>query len=220
MQEVVINQREKRIVELISPKKEDKILVIGTGVFPRIEYILNKKLGIKKIISGDIDFNNVQNAKAILPDLIFMQIDAEKPLPFPNGSFDKIVFTEVLEHINNEDVALTEIHRILKSNGKLIITVPRWRWYNFLSPITLFQHKREYTPNSIKQRLFENGFLIKSISFGGGFYEIVELWNHLIKKYLFKKIETNLSFKDKIDKYYTKDFKSKGRDILICAMKK
>ena len=43
--------------------------------------------------------------------------DAHK-LPFDNESFDFITSYEVLEHVKDPDLVLSEINRVLKSSGK------------------------------------------------------------------------------------------------------
>lgn len=52
------------------------------------------------------------------------QADATQ-LPFADNSFDKIICSEVLEHIENYRGVLQEIKRVLKPNGVLAISVPR-----------------------------------------------------------------------------------------------
>lgn len=47
-------------------------------------------------------------------------------LPFPDQSFDTIICSEVLEHIENYEEVLSEITRVLKENGKLAVSVPRF----------------------------------------------------------------------------------------------
>jgi SAM-dependent methyltransferase len=47
-------------------------------------------------------------------------------LPFPDGSFDKIVAAEVLEHIPDDMRAMAELRRVLKPGGELAVTVPSW----------------------------------------------------------------------------------------------
>ena len=51
--------------------------------------------------------------------------DAKK-LPFKDNTFDFIVCSEVLEHIIDYQSALSEINRILKPQGKLAISVPKF----------------------------------------------------------------------------------------------
>ena len=47
-------------------------------------------------------------------------------LPFPDDSFDKIICSEVLEHIPDYPGALLEIYRVLKSGGTFAASVPRF----------------------------------------------------------------------------------------------
>jgi SAM-dependent methyltransferase len=46
-------------------------------------------------------------------------------LPFADGSFDRIIASEVLEHIPEDSAAMAEITRVLKPGGTVSVTVPR-----------------------------------------------------------------------------------------------
>jgi ubiquinone/menaquinone biosynthesis C-methylase UbiE len=53
-----------------------------------------------------------------------MSITLEKTLPFENSSFDVVTMIAVLEHLEHPIEICQEIHRILKPNGSLVLTVP------------------------------------------------------------------------------------------------
>jgi SAM-dependent methyltransferase len=48
-------------------------------------------------------------------------------LPFPDETFDRIIAAEVVEHIPDDERALRELARVLRSGGRIAVTVPtRW----------------------------------------------------------------------------------------------
>jgi SAM-dependent methyltransferase len=47
-------------------------------------------------------------------------------LPFPDGSFDRVIAAEVLEHIPADRAAMAELARVLRPGGTIAVTVPRW----------------------------------------------------------------------------------------------
>ena len=47
-------------------------------------------------------------------------------LPFPDGSFDRVIAAEVLEHIPEDRAAMAELARVLRPGGTMAVTVPRW----------------------------------------------------------------------------------------------
>lgn len=57
--------------------------------------------------------------------LVISVANAES-LPFEDESFDKVICSEVLEHIHSYQQVLAEIHRVLKTGGQAAISVPRF----------------------------------------------------------------------------------------------
>ena len=53
-------------------------------------------------------------------------------LPFSDGSFDRVIAAEVLEHIPDDRQAISELARVLRPGGTLAVTVPRW-WPELLT---------------------------------------------------------------------------------------
>ena len=47
-------------------------------------------------------------------------------LPFADGEFDRVVASEVLEHIPDDERAISELVRVLRPGGTIAVTVPRW----------------------------------------------------------------------------------------------
>jgi SAM-dependent methyltransferase len=47
-------------------------------------------------------------------------------IPFDDAGFDRVIASEVLEHIPDDEAAIAELVRVLKPGGVLAVTVPRW----------------------------------------------------------------------------------------------
>ena len=47
-------------------------------------------------------------------------------LPFADATFDRVVCSEVLEHLHEDSRAMRELTRVLKPGGLMAVTVPRW----------------------------------------------------------------------------------------------
>ncbi|MBI1929030.1 class I SAM-dependent methyltransferase [Candidatus Poribacteria bacterium] len=50
-------------------------------------------------------------------------------MEFADNTFDYVISTEVIEHTPNPRKALQEMHRVLKHNGVLLLTVPNRIWH-------------------------------------------------------------------------------------------
>lgn len=73
--------------------------------------------------------------------------------PFPDHSFDGVVCNQVLEHVFTPDSFLSEIGRILKPGGQLLLTVP-FVWDEHEQP---WDYAR-YSSFGLKSLLEKNGF--------------------------------------------------------------
>ncbi len=47
-------------------------------------------------------------------------------LPYDDATFDRVIASEILEHVPNDDQAIAQLVRVLKPGGALAVTVPRW----------------------------------------------------------------------------------------------
>lgn len=73
-------------------------------------------------------FKNLSNIDYVTTDLESPLADVKADicnLPFPDNSFDVILCNHVLEHIKDDQKAMSELYRILKPNGWAILQVPQ-----------------------------------------------------------------------------------------------
>jgi len=145
----ILNTHSEHVITLLTFLKDcqanKKILEVGS--VPGFFTVLLKQL--KYDITG-VDIN-----PALIGGLwkkygvIVHKIDIEREaLPFDSGLFDVIFFAEVLEHLRiNPLNALREVYRVLKPNGKIIISVPN------ITPIHRihFLIGKDYQGNIVKE---------------------------------------------------------------------
>ncbi|MDO8589668.1 MAG: methyltransferase domain-containing protein [bacterium] len=79
--------------------------------------------------------------------------DALKP-PFPDNSFDTVISTQMLEHVEKPWVVASEIRRILKPGGICILTAPFWVPYH-ADPHDYFRYTKEGLESLFKNEGFE-----------------------------------------------------------------
>lgn len=104
---------------------EGKILEIGCakGIHGRLALEKNEDI----IMFGmDISFALLKEARNV-KNLFVFQGDAES-LPIESEVFHTVFVMEVLEHLLAPEKALREINRILKMNGRLVLSVPNKWW--------------------------------------------------------------------------------------------
>ena len=87
-----------------------------------------------------------------------------KNLPFPDNSFDSVVSFEVFEHIFNIDEILSEIHRVLKPDGKLLITIP-FAWDEHEAPFDYARYTSFGIKNILEKNLFEISSQVKTTTY-------------------------------------------------------
>lgn len=86
-------------------------------------------------------------------------------LPFPDATFDRIICSEVFEHIPDDQGAMRELARVLKPGGVLAATVPSWLpekicWAlsaEYHAPLAPGGHVRIYTEALFRHRLSAAG---------------------------------------------------------------
>lgn len=91
-----------------------------------------------------------------LPDVPLLQFDL-KQCPLPDASVDVVVILNVLEHIDDDKLALEQIYRILKPGGIAVIEVPAGpQLYDFYDEF--WKHCRRYNAADVNRLSRTVGF--------------------------------------------------------------
>lgn len=79
-------------------------------------------------------------------------------IPLPSECCDVVLCIEVIEHVADQYEALREIHRVLRRDGALVLSVPYLAW--FPSYYTYMGHIRHYTRTDLQDLLSSQGFRV------------------------------------------------------------
>ena len=168
---------------------DNKILEVGSAPF--ILTTALKEAGFK-IVGSDISPNRLDDViNKFQIEVVPSDFEVER-IPFEDGAFDIILFNEVFEHLRiNLIFTMKEMHRLLKPNGKLILSTPNlyslktvyrllttgtsgpdiYKHYSKLDTLGHMGHVRLYTPKEVKIFLNKLGFRTVKIIYRGGISE-------------------------------------------------
>jgi glycosyltransferase involved in cell wall biosynthesis len=145
---------------------------IVLGMVGRAESVLDVACGSSKILEAlphavglDLSFKPLRFRKQTNRFLVNGDAHA---LPFPDGGFAAVICSEMLEHVPFDPSIFTELARVLRPGGTLVVGTPdygRWQWpfiewwYNRLLPGAHgHEHVERYTEASLRERLSRFGF--------------------------------------------------------------
>jgi ubiquinone/menaquinone biosynthesis C-methylase UbiE len=111
-----------KLMEDYNFKPMEKILEIGAGFMPHVDYI---KYEFKKYYC--VDLASAKGLKYYMKknyqNIIFKYYNG-KNLKFKNNTFDRIIISHCLEHILEPEKFINEMLRVLKKNGIISIALP------------------------------------------------------------------------------------------------
>ena len=203
-QEHPLTGRGKLAYEWI-PKETETLLDAGCSYGYATRYYAQKA---NNTVGIDINEEHIKVAKEKFPDIEFKKSALEN-IPFDDNTFDTVICTDVLEHTNDKVKSISELLRVLKKDGVLILTVPHSGTFEFMDPYNYGYFLKKY----LKPIYYLIFYLVRLIKEG----KIPKNQNpeHAVKHYHYS-IEDLNSF---IDKAGYKE-KSKLEDIFRSGLYK
>jgi len=144
------------------PKDKGLIIVdLGYGDGIIIEEML-KINPTAKYIGLDVSDIALQMAATRLPDVKFYKIPYDGTFPLKDESVDFIFTSEVIEHVYDTEYAFSEMSRILKPRGRLLLTTP---YHGFIKNllISLLAFDKHFDPTGITIRYFSKKTLFSCL---------------------------------------------------------
>jgi SAM-dependent methyltransferase len=100
-----------------------RILDVGTGTGSNLRML--KDLGFENVTG--VDRSQVAADFCAQKGFAHVEIGDICALPLPSHQFDLVLATDVIEHVDEDALALTELRRMLKPGGRLLVTVPTFQ---------------------------------------------------------------------------------------------
>lgn len=85
-------------------------------------------------------------------------------LPFADESFDVVTALDVLEHLDEDGLALREWRRVLKPGGRVFIFAPAHTWLWSLQD-DVSHHRRRYTARTLREVVESSGLAVERLSY-------------------------------------------------------
>lgn len=167
-----------KIEQIVSDKKDVKILDAGCGC----GYILQFLQRYGEVFGMDFSPKAIEYTKSHF-DGVVKKGDLNGEIPFEDNSFDIIISLDVLEHVEKDDIALQSLHRVLKSGGKCILTVPAhkflWSYHDHNH-----MHIRRYEKKEFEDKLKAANFNITYLTWFDAWLYIPVVIIRMIKEHI------------------------------------
>jgi SAM-dependent methyltransferase len=148
-------------------KPDDAVLDVGCS---NGAHLVRAAAACRSIVGFDYDLAQLGNAgreirERGLGNARVFAWDITGAFPFPARAFDAVLFLDVIEHVVPRGAVLREIHRVLRDDGRLLVSGPNreTRWRRTLREAGLFafsdpDHKIEYRREEFLDELAAAGF--------------------------------------------------------------
>ena len=135
----------------------DSLLEVGCGTGFVLSGIAGKFPGIK-LVGSEYFAEGLPFARGRLPQATLIQADARE-IPYVE-EFDVVGAFDVLEHIEDDILALTSLYQALRSGGGIFLTVPQHQWL-WSETDEHACHCRRYTRDELAGKLQSAGFKVE-----------------------------------------------------------
>jgi len=142
------------------------ILEVGSGLGTFSKRIIDDFPKSKITLTDvSIEYVNQLKEKFSKENILVHKLDLNSKSDFEDigyEQFDSIIAINVLEHVENDEFALQQLHKMLKKNGILVVLVPCHKFlFNVID--SHIGHFRRYTKKDLEKKIKESNFKIDKI---------------------------------------------------------
>ena len=149
----------KFLLSYLSIQRDSMVIDVGCGVGSNLPLL--KSMGFK-VVGIDSECYSLSFAKNLSGTLL-INGDVLK-LPVKSNSIELVIATDILEHLDDDSMGIKEIHRTLRREGKVILTVPAFKSLWGIQDV-VGMHKRRYSKNEFLRKIEREGFIVLKSSY-------------------------------------------------------
>ena len=170
-----------RFIHELGIEPDSPILDIGTSSGTNLRML--REMGFGDVTG--LDFSEEAIRFCAQNGLGTVRLGDISAMPFADGTFSLVLATDIIEHVDDDLLALTEVARVLKPGSTALITVPAFpALWGFQDDVSL--HKRRYRMGPLLSRIRAAGleprehFHFNYLLFGPiwSVRQLMKLWRH------------------------------------------
>lgn len=143
-----------RLLDDLATPRDAAFLDIGTSTGSNLRLL--RQLGYPNVSGVDRSQQAIEYCRS--KGLGSVELGDTCDLPFASESFDVVLATDVIEHVEDDLQALREIRRVLKPGGHAVITVPAFKMLWGLQD-EAGHHKRRYRLGDLVKKVLDAGLV-------------------------------------------------------------
>jgi len=151
------------MADVIRPFCGARVLEIGSGTGNLTRWLIPRT----RYVASDINPLYLQTLATLRADRPYLEaqhtdVTDRASFPRPEGGFDTVICLNVIEHLDDDIGALSNIRSVLSAEGRAIVLVPQGESL-FGTLDEVLGHRRRYTEKTLRSRAEAAGFNVRSI---------------------------------------------------------
>jgi ubiquinone/menaquinone biosynthesis C-methylase UbiE len=157
----------------------DRVLDLGCGAG---NLVADLQRAAASVVGVDVAEAALRRARARHPEITFLRAEIDGELPLEDNAFDVVWSSEVIEHVADTARWMSEVRRVLRPGGRLLLTTPsHGRLKLAIGGLERYSeplgdHLHLYTARSLRELLAEFDFDQVEVRAAGGW----PLWRRLL----------------------------------------